>query len=536
MASEREIARRTANAVEVVSQPVRLRFRLEDLPCADAHLLRVVYTCSASVLEKPIERRAFVETFLTAQAAVTVDDLVEHFSPALRRAAEKLTATQPAHAWLDGASRDLLLNALRGAATPIEFDSGLKLMAPFDLVVESDSFQQERLESARRQAAERRAAEQVQHVQRATEMLKQFTALRQAAPELSAGAILQQLNAADRPDMYQALLLAGEQSPGSALWAVSGDELLAIDPLTTPPRIERIPLPGGPFRSVHVDEIDEKRVLLLGGRDRVTVVNPETKAGEARVASDAASAHLGFNKVAHHSGRLWATHGELGVRAWNPDGSLHAALPIDALPRATFFRSHARISGSIQTITASTATSAPAGPRNITSVDRSRLLLSIGNRIAIVDSESLTISPAPGEDVQAEVLAIFTDRARVLVIYDNGTIHILDPRTLHRVRELPRAGAVRAAAPLPWMGDTRILLAGDDGCIDCIGLDDAVITEYRSSYRDVRELAASETTVAAITADRSRLVLWHSWDGSQPFAEINLSALTRRRVGDICFG
>jgi hypothetical protein len=42
--------------------------------------------------------------------------------------------------------------------------------------------------------------------------------------------------------------------------------------------------------------------------------------------------------------------------------------------------------------------------------------------------------------------------------------------------------------------------------------------------------------VAAVSPDRQRLVLWNSWEGRQPAAELFLAALARHRIADIAFG
>src|SRR5207248_8553184 len=133
---------------------------------------------SVQVLDKEIEKQAFAETFLSRGAVATVEDLVEYFKPALMVAAEKTVAPQPAERWLGEESRPTLLEALRKAAQPLECDARLKLLPPFELFAESESLARERMEQMQRRLTERRASDQLQHVQRATELLKQFQALR----------------------------------------------------------------------------------------------------------------------------------------------------------------------------------------------------------------------------------------------------------------------------------------------------------------------------------------------------------------------
>jgi hypothetical protein len=99
-----------------------------------------------------------------------------------------------------------------------------------------------------------------------------------------------------------------------------------------------------------------------------------------------------------------------------------------------------------------------------------------------------------------------------------------------------RGGRLRAAGGLPWLGGTRLLLAGEEGPVECVGPDDPLITQYRSPHRGLRVLTGSSDLVAAVSADRMRLVLWHTWDGGKPAAEVYLTALTKHRIADVEFG
>src|SRR2546423_5461313 len=89
---EKEIGRRAGGQVVVRAEPMRLRFTLEPLACADGHSVRAIFGCSVQVLDKEIERAAFAETFLSRSAVATADDLLEYFRPALVAAAEKTVA------------------------------------------------------------------------------------------------------------------------------------------------------------------------------------------------------------------------------------------------------------------------------------------------------------------------------------------------------------------------------------------------------------------------------------------------------------
>src|SRR5213075_1669837 len=152
--------------------------------------------------------------------------VVAHFQPALRAAMAQICGVRPA-AELIGSSNQQLNESLRAAAQRVAFSCGLEILPPFDLDVQSPSLERQRLESMQRTLAEQRAAGQMEHFQRATELLKQFESIRQAAPQLSPGEVLRQLGPADQGAMLQTLLLAAANEKRSeAAWAVAGPNLL----------------------------------------------------------------------------------------------------------------------------------------------------------------------------------------------------------------------------------------------------------------------------------------------------------------------
>ncbi len=98
-----------------------------------------------------------------------------------------------------------------------------------------------------------------------------------------------------------------------------------------------------------------------------------------------------------------------------------------------------------------------------------------------------------------------------------------------------RSGNVLAAAALPWLGDVRLLLATETGGILCVGPDDEVLTQYSSPYQGLRIVAAVADKIAAVTSDRQRIMIWHSWDGKKPFLDLYLYGMAKHRIADISF-
>jgi len=136
---------------------------------------------------------------------------------------------------------------------------------------------------------------------------------------------------------------------------------------------------------------------------------------------------------------------------------------------------------------------------------------------------------------QAEVVAIVPDGRSMLAAHRDGTVCVLDAATRKTTCKERRAGRITAAGSLPWLGGRRLLLATEAGPIACVGFDDELVTQYASAYHELPAVAGSADVVAAVSPDRQRLILWHSWDGRQPAAELHLFGVARHRVADVDF-
>jgi len=204
---ESELARRESGRLELRKSPMRLRWIMEKLVSGDGHELRAEFSCSVQVLSEAAEQQMLAEVFLNESNSLWAEAVIAHFQPALRAAIAQLCGVRPA-AELVGANNAQLLESLRAAAQRIAFSCGVETLPPFDLDVQSPSLERQRLDKMQRTLAEQRATGQMEHFQRATELLKQFESIRQAAPQLSPGEVLRQLGPADQGTVLQTLLLA----------------------------------------------------------------------------------------------------------------------------------------------------------------------------------------------------------------------------------------------------------------------------------------------------------------------------------------
>jgi hypothetical protein len=424
---------------------------------------------------------------------------------------------------LTDARRDAILQSLRDAAHRLAFACGLELLAPFHLEIESPSFQQARLRDVQRGLAERHAAGQIEHFQRAAELLKQFNAIRQSAPELSAGQVLERISPSDRGSVLQALLLgSAQQDRATCLWAVAGPTLVRIDTASKPAKTQIIPLPPilGPLRSVQGSSVKGERVLVIGARSGFMVVRPDDPSRPEIFHDPELTSELGFSRVVYwaETETFVACHGDAGIVRWG--------LNETAAPRFTLRPDRLR---------ASCPVSGPAGPRNLHVLGPTRIVFSIGAKLIGMDASQDTFDIPTASD--AEIVGIVPDDLRLLVAHEDGTVCAIDRGTLEITCKQRTGSRIRAAGALPWLGSTRLLLSSDaDAAVRCVGLDDPLVTHYASTHGGARVVAGSADVVAALSSDRQRLVLWNTWDGREPAAEIHLTGLTRHRAADVAFG
>ena len=232
---------------------------------------------------------------------------------------------------------------------------------------------------------------------------------------------------------------------------------------------------------------------------------------------------------------MFATHTEAGVLAWDLDGTgsprTFYAPPVPvgkpaALPEGPS-------GGQSVALSMRTTEARSAGARNLTAW-RERLVFSVGESIHIADPRTGELMPLPAQS-SADVLALFASDAFIDAVHTDGTIARFDPehRRIHEVRQ--RRASLSAAALMPWLGESRLLLADESGPIDCIGFEDSLVTQYTSGITGYKRLVTSEHFVVAVTPDRQRLVVWHTSDGRRVTAELHIASLTRHRVADLAF-
>jgi len=484
----------------------RAKWVFDDLVTADGHRLTVAFAAALRTVPEAAERQLFEETFGAAAESVGDDVVVAHFATGLAAAATELAARQNVESALSEDFRGRWIDALRTAANAIAFGCGVEVLPPLSVEVSSPSLRRERLEQMQRTAARRQTADRVENFQRTADLLKQWESLRSSSPSITPGKMLEQLNPADRGSMLEMLLMAsaGEGTQRN-LWAVAGPHLVQIDfkKDAPQPRLIDLPTTAGPLRSVQV--IDER--VLVGARNGVLIVDPaNSDRPEVYLDPDLVSEH-GFSDAVFCFDGVWAVHRDGGIVGWRSAlvGRPQRAIRSGELGGATkcLLRHH------------------------------DRLLVAVGERlVSLTNSDPLTTLAT----LPAPIVAVLEMDERIILATEDGTVAIHHAQTLEKISDSRPVGRLSGAALLPWLSSARLLLTTPDGPIYSVGLDDQLVMQYAGPQLGARAVAASAATVAAMSADRQRIIFWNAWDGRRPAGEIHLANIARHRIADIAFG
>lgn len=458
----------------------RVEVPITGLVCADKHDLDVSFSLRVRLNDTAADRAAFSERFGDEP------DVGRFLIDTLRPTADLLTDV------LDAADitadTSVLEEKLTAEARRALFAHGLAVLAPIECTATSNTLRRARLEAIAEEEASRRSEAQAEQLRRAAALLEDFR--RTGAP---VGDLLANVDAAERGGMVQNLLRASAaETTDWTLHIVSGETTARVE--RTRMQLEQVaPMSSalGPLRSITV--VGAGR--YIGAQRGVWVDH-----GHGPAALEwTESGGLGFNAAAVQSepGGQWAkivaTHGEFGVIQWQlGEATRQIAAPPARCPHFL-----------------------PDG----------RLLFSSGPEV-IVDQSVITELPN-------EVVAVVTVDRRLAAVGADGAVVLLDANTLEVLKKFSVGKSVKHAAALPWLGSARLVLATDAG-VSVIGPDDGLSLD-RSVPGGCKVVAATADTIAAVTGDRQRVLLFSTWDAAAEPETIYVTAKTKHRVGDLAF-
>lgn len=516
------IAARTGIDVEFGDDLVSATIEIVGVTTRDGHTICGTYTVPIRAATSALDRRALADA-LTASNSDAIG--ATEIAGLVRTDVEaSLRYTADAHdaAWMlsqDG--RRTTCQSLDNAVDSVAFRYGMQLDGASRWGVRSPTLDADRLRAAERVRVDAEAADRLRHLRHAATVARDVFAQGDGLP----ANFLESVAEADRPAALAATIARGAGKGVAPLYLVAGRSLVVIDPASPTARVVCTANDAvGALRSVRALHHGAKNLLALGGQRGVELIDlaktseAAPSAGRAVFVDDSQSSSLGFNDVAidPSTGHLVATHSQAGLVTWN----FKVAGDADATHGAAERRSpNLTGAGGLSTLG-----------------DGDQLAFSAGPRVYVVSAgEPREIFYA----VDADVVAILPERGRSHVVTEDGAYVTLERDAAGQWRPGGRTatgGPVSAATALPWLSGVRLLLAREDGGLDCVGVDDTVVTRYASRHVGLRAIATSATHVAALTADRQRVVFWSAMDGRAPVGEVHVSAMVGNRVAGIEFG
>jgi hypothetical protein len=488
-----------------IPRPVsRLRWTFDDLVATDGHRLSVWFAATVRPGDGPSDHKLFAEAFTTSSISSFPADAVARFlNDGLRAAATelagRLTVTQATE------SDEPWIAALSARANELAFGAGLEVVGPFDAGVESSTLQAERLEQMRRTAAERRSADRAGQFSRAADLMKQWESLRATVPGVTPGAMLERLDPADRGAVLETMMMASAQAASCDLWIVAGPSLVRFGPGTdNKPVVVPVPSSVGPLRSIRTIAGS----LWVGGRDGVMRIDPKDPERTMAYVVPGLDSEYGFTSIAVSQGRIWATHRDAGLVVWI-DGRMGS-------PEKSWQPS---VLGGVPGLLAD-------------GIDGGAPVFAVDSNVVRWAGDRWTVAVSAASKY---VAVLSTESGRILVTED-GLVQQTTRDFAEPIADDRSVGRISGAAILPWLSSHRLLLARPDGPVECVGLEDGLVTRYEGGHVGLRGLSGCAARVAAMSADRQRVIAWDPWDGRRPVVDLHLAAVTKHRVADLVFG
>lgn len=490
------LATRRDGDVLIADEPTHVEITWPDLPTSDGESLAIRWSASMCCVDSDADRTLLAERYLNGTASTLAagrvsKDLALAIAPALTKAA----AAMAADTVLDS-QRDNIAQLIEREARRAAFAVGLAILPPYRMMVTCPS----RERAARLAEAGDRLAAVARHDDTRAASLAELTQTIATASDnpLLAQRAIASIRLGDPLDLLRATAIVDPSwsSTSPRLWIAAGTQVAVVD--VTRPAISTAQTrsPGdalGPVRSVSPARVDDSDVLLVGARDGVYVVSVEEPIRTLHTLRFDTGSEFGFNAACFLpvERTVVASHSQAGIVAWS-------------LER-------------------------PETP-SVVAIGRARSVIAVGeDRAAILVDGKLTsyargFEPEPMSGETREIESAMNGRRR-------------------RLREEPSDGsdgryspAVAAEDEIEVGGVARVvrpLAAGGLEMIDVAG--GGMRLPIGPGNLAARWVIARPGFVAAVSVDRTRVLLIDLARPEAVHAELNIVTALGSRVADVCF-
>jgi hypothetical protein len=531
----------TRELLLVRTVPFALEYSVAGLVSKEGHEFTASLTVCVQAVPEKAELLSFRESLLGSGADVRTDDLRRHCEGVIRSALAEFAGAREAAVLAVPPARGEFEAVLDKHFRPLGFESGLAIAGDTRIRFESPSYAEsrhaEQIAAARRKQQE--GEEQLRAAAataRARHLAELGTLLEQAKgmAAKSGGSIadlIKTFDPARRGALYEGLAALNRPAKQTeAILVVAGDEVIAFDPVDPrePTSRRRLSLENGPLRSVRPARDGDKRLLLIGARSGVHVVEWPGELQEAYAFTGEARPRHGFNAAVLSGGCLYATHSEIGLARWRmqPSAETAGAEDLSLVPGA----------GAARTVSEACIADLTRGARvaRDLQVDGSgRLWLSVDDRVIgwRPDEGAASLQLQAPAVVEALLVAggfVHAGLANGAVLRWNAAALTSEPESIRA----PGGGAVGSMAWLTGGGVPRLLIADGRSQLDLHVLGDAYRGEYRCEQRLLWGFA-SDDCIVGVNDRRDQMLIWRIEEPERPTARIHVGRLCGHSIQDV---
>lgn len=516
-----------ADVLFVRTTPIDVSQSVEGLLSADRFACRADIRLLVTLHPDRSELTSFARTILGSRRVAKAETLTAYLQPGIQAALAQFAAARDASQLIDGALNDESAANLRNALAGPCFTAGLTIDAAPRVSFTSPALAQARQvesENSRRRAEHAAAGEllaarrqtQSQHVAHVSSMLDKLRDMTAATPDVPFADLIRTFSEQQRGDVYQALF-AGDASAARTQWIVTAtaDEILFFDAVSPdrPARRLRVAGPPGPARSVQTSLADGAPALLIGaarGLYRFPVDRSEPDL--ILTVPDAPAVRGGFNAAVQVGSRIFASHSELGICAWDVSAS--------AAPRRLF----------------AALTAGAKAVREI-KAQHQDVYCCLDNRVIQWNAGDTSENPHRIYTGSANTLTSICPAYSGLYAgtSEGEVLHwpvgaYARPVCLHRGSARP----VESLWLLSAQGVDRLFYTDTTLHVHCRVLGDNFLCRYEAGGQTIRRVEVAGDRLVGVSDTRDRLFVWPTGDPSGPAQVIPIHRLAGQSVQDVC--
>ncbi|HVP13510.1 MAG TPA: hypothetical protein VMV94_20215 [Phycisphaerae bacterium] len=531
----------TRELLFVRTVPFALNYSVGGLTSKDGYEFAASLTLSVQVVPEKAELLSFRDALLGSGSYVKADDLRGYCEAVARSALGDFARARDAATLASPIARGEFDAVLDAHFRPLGFESGLALGGDTKVGFESAAYagfrQNEQTAASRRRQQEveeqlRTAAARarVKHLDELGKLLEQAKSMASKSGK-SIVDLIKTFDPARRGALYEGLAALNPPTRRTeAIIVVAGNEVLAFEATDLRQPESRLQLSSevGPLRSVRLGRDGDRRLLLVGARNGVHVVEWRSESRQVYAFKGDLRPRNGFNAAVRLGEHLYATHSEIGLVRW-PWQTPSDARSADDIPPAPGTQEPRPF---CETCIADVTRGASV-VRSVQVDDSGRLWLSLDERVIgwLPEAEAApVVLPAP-----AVVETLLVRDGFVHGGLSDGAVlrwNAADPASNAEAIRGPSGSAVGSLAWLAGGGVPRLLIADGRPQLDLHVLGDAYRGEYRCDQK-LRWGFAADDFIIGVNDRRDQIFVWRVEDPERPMASANVGRLCGHSVQDV---